>query len=103
MHFTFVPTNANVPHMNDASFKLRVPTSELEAWRARAGKRGLSAWIRERCNEVAEPVEIQSSAISEESSRELLERIAHGLARMDGVHPLVVMEKIKRLAALNPR
>ncbi len=36
--------------MNDAEFKLRVPTEELERWRREAGKRGLSAWIRGRCN-----------------------------------------------------
>lgn len=36
--------------MNDTTFKLRVPTSELADWREKAGKRGLSAWIRGRCN-----------------------------------------------------
>lgn len=37
--------------MNDTTFKLRVPTTELEEWKRKAGPRGLARWIRERCNE----------------------------------------------------
>lgn len=33
-----------------ARVDLRVPDAELAVWRAKAGRRGLSAWIRERCN-----------------------------------------------------
>jgi hypothetical protein len=36
--------------MNDTTVKIRVPTEELKRWREESGKRGLSAWIRERCN-----------------------------------------------------
>jgi hypothetical protein len=38
--------------MNDAVFKLRVPTSELETWRNVATSKGVSLaeWIRGQCN-----------------------------------------------------
>jgi hypothetical protein len=37
--------------MNDTTFKLRVPTSELKDWKERATAGGLSllAWIRANC------------------------------------------------------
>lgn len=76
--------------MNDATFRLRVPTSELQEWKRKAGNVPLSRWMRERC--------------SQEWRRELIERIARGLCEEDGwINPSTVREKIERLAALNPR
>lgn len=39
--------------MNDGTFKLRVPTNELEAWRekAKVEKISIAEWIRRKCNE----------------------------------------------------
>ena len=60
--------------MNDTTFKLRVPTSELEAWRAKAGKRGLSAWIRERCNAKAvESMQAQPREVKEGFRKEVFD------------------------------
>jgi hypothetical protein len=35
---------------NDRTIKIRISDGELEEWRKKAGERGLSSWIRERCN-----------------------------------------------------
>lgn len=55
----------------DATFKLRVPTSDLASWRECAEKSGLplAEWIRRRCNG-------EGHLIAEESETDFMSRVA---------------------------
>lgn len=54
--------------MNDATFKLRVPTSELDRWKERAKKEGmpLAKWVRMRCKDIEVSVTADSLSLADD-------------------------------------
>lgn len=67
---------------NNETFKLRVPTADLESWRARAGMeaKSLSAWIRGRCNALTQEVTVVPTE-SVPTKHKTAKTCAHGYAK----------------------